>query len=132
MGLILFLLWVLYIPIDALVNWWLITIKNVRPDHVLFVIGRGIFASAIGSACFLTGFIQWFHWAVFTISSFWVLFDILLNKFRRLDWDYIGVKDGKDAISDSFGLKYPKLFWTSKVIAFILALYLALRYIYVL
>ena len=114
--------WLAYIIIDATTNWYLIEKKNIRPNHDLFGWIRLVALVVIGLAIGVKIGVDLFVWGLFCWSSFWVLFDIVLNLMRGKSWNYIGITDGEDANSDEFGLKHPYLFWASKIIALVVCI----------
>ena len=115
-------LWIGYILIDALVNWYWIEKMNTVPNYVLLTIVRGWFFILVG----ITIPIEpetFLEWVLFTTCSFWVLFDLTLNLLRRKKWNYIG----ENSFIDGLGLRYPIPFWACKFLALATIVYLSLR-----
>lgn len=100
-------IWWLFIIVEAYRNHYIIVIDKERPNYLVSFILRGI-------AAILTGIIldpQLKSWEgvviiIYLVSTFWVLFNPLLNKLRKLDFWYLGMNSGP---IDRFFLKYPKL-----------------------
>jgi len=107
------MIWILYIILDALVNWYIIVKKKESPDHFVMTIIRGIAAIIYGGFIIdVTPSLFW-YWFFFCTTSFWVLFDPLLNVLRGLNPFYIG----QTAKLDQLGNKYKPWYWLAKVLA---------------
>jgi hypothetical protein len=107
--------WILYILLDALVNWyWIEKLKKI-PNYLTSTIVRGWFFIVIGITVPVTPetFIAWF---LFTTCSFWVLFDLILNKLRGKPWNYLG----ENSFIDSIGKKHPSVYWIAKIVALVM------------
>ena len=113
------LLWLIYILIDAVVNWYTIEKKKQVPDYLLMTIIRGMIAILFGA--FALDLQQHKLWPFlgFTAGSFWLLFDPILNLMRGKSLFYVGT----NAQLDKFGLKYPILYWGLKVAVTVLTIY---------
>jgi len=86
-----------------LTGWLALILVNVYVDWRLIKYGKGVnhigeTVIRIGAGILYAGLIfqvraadehaQWV--AIFEITSFWILFELLLNKARGLDWFYLG------------------------------------------
>lgn len=110
--------WLIYIILDSIVNWyWIEKIKKI-PNYLILTIVRAWFFILIGITVPITPqtFVEWF---LFTSCSFWVIFDISLNKLRDKGWRYIG----ENSFIDRVGKKHPVFYWVAKTIAFILLMW---------
>lgn len=109
-------LWFTYILADAVVSWYLIERKKIEMNQILFhilsTIVRGWFFILVGICVDITEqtLLSWF---LFTSTSFWVLFDPLLNVFRERGLFYIGM----NARIDRFGNDHPVAYWSLKIVA---------------
>lgn len=108
------LLWLLYILVDAYINWYIIEKKKTSPHHGIMIILRGM-AAIIFGACIDTQEHQILQLVIFTGGSFWLLFDPILNLMRGKSPLYIG----KTSKIDTLGNKYPKTYWILKVVILI-------------
>lgn len=113
--------WILYIVIDALVNWyWIEKLKSV-PNYIMLTIVRAWFFILVG----ITVPVEpdtFLDWLLFTTCSFWVFFDILLNTLRGKKWNYLG----ENSFIDGLGHKYPIPYWIAKILALGTIIYLSL------
>lgn len=112
------LLWFIYITIDAISNWYVIEKKNQVPDYLLITIIRGMAAILFGGLIIDLQPVDFWTYLGFTMSSFWLFFDPLLNTLRRKSFFYIGT----NAQIDKFGLKYPISYWSLKVAALVICI----------
>lgn len=114
------ILWILYIFVDALINWFIIEKKKINPNHIMLTIFRGWAFIGLGIALDIKPdeILEWF---IFCAGSFWVLFDPILNKLRGKALTYVGKlgDEGGDSESEKFGVKNPKLYWISKALALV-------------
>lgn len=117
------LVWLGYIIVDAIVNWYIIEKRKVVPNYITLTIVRGWAFILIGILIDVepNQFIQWFGFAT---CSFWLIFDTLLNKLRGKKLFYIGT----NSRIDQFGLKHPVIYFSLKVVAIILAILSVIYY----
>lgn len=126
--------WLIYPILEALVQglsfkfWPKLFKRSFRPDYHTLRIIRGLvyFAWVIYLQSIISLPLE--GWppvvfvlltAIFATTSFWNLFDLLLNLFRGKDWDYSGTESG---ILDDLDDKSQKRYITYKLIALILSI----------
>jgi hypothetical protein len=88
------MIWLLYIAIDATINYWWIEVKKKRPDYLLMFIARGIFVILYGVYIDIQNPREWWPILAFQLSSFWIIFDLLLNSLRGRNLLYKGKNSG--------------------------------------
>jgi hypothetical protein len=110
--------WLLYIAFDIAVNYYVIEIRKTRPHYGHLRVMRGgasiIHASLIMQVISLQeyGPILLFH-----LTSFWSLFDPILNKLRKKLLTYRGKNSGWiDRLPE-------EVYWPAKVIVLIIFLF---------
>ena len=111
------LAWVAYILLDAGANFLTIEINKDRPNYLIMAVIRGIAFVLYG--VYLWDFqADWWYFNIFIFctTSFWLLFDIFLNRLRRKSIFHIGKNSGW---IDRFGTRYPAIYWACKVIALV-------------
>lgn len=109
------LIWVVYIAADVWCNFYIIEQINSRPDYLKLNIIRGV-------AFVLYGRFVWDLWLdlhslyifLYCTTSFWLLFDLVLNISRGKHPLYIGQNSG---YIDQYGFKNPFLYYVFKVFA---------------
>jgi hypothetical protein len=106
------MIWITYIFIDALFNWYLIERRKTVPNYVQLTLVRGIAAILYGAFILDVQEGQLLQWFLLTACSFWILFDILINLFRGKYIFYIGT----NSKIDQFGIRFPLLYWLLKLI----------------
>lgn len=112
------LLWIAYIFLDVWINFYIIEINKSRPNYLLMNIVRGGVFILYGAFVWDFQANFWYlNIAIFCVTSFWLCFDILLNRFRRKHLLYIGPESGW---IDRFGFKNPALYYACKVAALVL------------
>lgn len=107
------ILWIIYIVIDAIFNWWWIEKKKSVPDYIWLSIGRWMMMIVTGISIPIENEIEMGWWVLYTGTSFWILFDLLINRFRNKPLFY----RGENSKIDQFGNKYPVLYFILKGIA---------------
>jgi len=112
------ILWLFYIVLDALVNWYIIEKRKIVPNYIQLTIVRGWAFILIGIAINLQEW-QLLWWFLFTATSFWLLFDILINLFRGKNIFY----RGENSMIDKFGTKYPAVYFLLKLTALLILIY---------
>jgi len=112
------ILWIIYIVLDALVNWYIIEKKKIVPNYIQLMIFRGWAFILIGIAINLQEW-QLLWWFLFTTTSFWLLFDILINLFRGKNIFY----RGENSMIDKFGRKYHSVYFLLKLTALLILIY---------
>lgn len=113
----LLLIWVLYIGFDVWVNHRIIEINQARPNYLLLNIMRG--GAFILYGAYMWDFqyeIWYFNILVYCTTSFWVLFDLVLNVLRGKHPLYIGMHSGW---IDQFGFRHQGIYYLAKVIALV-------------
>lgn len=86
-------IWLLYILVDVIGNYILIEKLHTRPNYLVLFIIRG--TSAILHGILLdTQPSEWPELLVFQVTSFYLLFDILLNILRKKPLLYRGKNSG--------------------------------------
>jgi hypothetical protein len=108
------MIWIIYILIDAVINWWWIEKKKSVPDYLWLTIIRANFAIAYGGFILdVSDFESASKWFFFVTCSFWVLFDLTLNLLRSKSPFYIGT----NSFIDRLGNQFPSAYWALKLIA---------------
>lgn len=105
------ILWLIYILLDALVHWYLITKRKVDINHLIATVVRAWLFILIGITIPITESTLW-PWLLFTTSSFWNIFDPVLNLFRGKSLFY----RGKNSLIDRFGRSAPIMYWSLKIL----------------
>lgn len=110
----------------AVINWYQIERQKKYPKH-----GRQIFIVAMIALVYigLSGVRRPEQWELaltillYQATSYWFLFDALLNLMRGKRLLYIGIPDKEDAFTDQFFHKYPNLYTWSKIACIPLIIY---------
>jgi hypothetical protein len=87
------ILWLLYIITEAYIQYNLIKI-GWKPNYIQLFLIRGVFAILHGAFIDVA---NWYEGGIligFQLCSFWILFDLILNKLRGKVWDYKGKDSG--------------------------------------
>lgn len=109
------LLWLVYIGVDVWTNYVIIEKNDSRPNYLLMNIVRGVAFILYGRFFWdLSLDLQALYVFLYCTTSFWILFDIGLNRARRKHPLYIGQHSGW---IDQYGFKYPAIYYLGKVIA---------------
>lgn len=92
------MLWIFFIAAEILRNYFLIETLETRPHYgwskiIRFFSGIGFLLARYPDPA-STPFPA-IVYVLFEISSFYVSFDLLLNKLRGKDWDYQGKNSGE-------------------------------------
>lgn len=101
-----FYLWIAFIVLEAIRNWYMIEIKKMEINHTRQFIIRSI----IGLAFWIISPIaahdfSWTGWWLMPLmmgSTFWSGFDMLLNIFRKKSIFYFGKKPFLDKIQSEW------------------------------
>lgn len=112
------LLWAAYVALDVWINFYIIEVNKSRPNYLLMNIWRG--AAFILYGAFVWDFQnQVWYWNIFlySVASFWLLFDLSLNIARKKHPLYIGAESGW---IDRFGFKNQGFYYMCKVFALII------------
>ena len=88
------MIWILYILIEAVVQWYFIEKKKVRPHYLQLFIVRGIFAVIYGVVVLKTEQDTVWRWAGQVILPFPFIFNQTLNILRGKTYDYVGENSG--------------------------------------
>lgn len=108
------LVWVVFIGVEVYRNWYIIEKKKQRPDYVWSFIFRGFFAILHGIWIDVQDLPDWCPVLTYQVTSFWLLFDVSLNRARRKQWFYTGENSGW--IFDKLG-KWPVVYLILKLVA---------------
>jgi len=109
------ILWLLYPIIEAFAQAYFIKLGN-KPNYLQLFIIRGFAATMFGALVvqpepYLPGILMF----IFQVSSFWILFDPILNKLRGKPFTYKGKDSGwLDKLPTS-------IYWSLKVVALVAA-----------
>jgi len=113
---ILLFLWIVFVLGVAVYHYYLIEVRQERPNYFLWFVIKamaaiihGIFFDPYGPEDYVT----WLPVLIFQVTSFWVIFSPVLNLMRGLSFWYLGKNSGW---IDKFFLKYSALY---KVVYFI-------------
>lgn len=109
--------WLIFIGLDVLYNWYVIEKKHQRPFYLVLNIARG-FAFILWGV-FIIDFqydIFYLNYFIFAITSFWLLFDLGINVTRKKHPLYIGMHSGW---IDQFGFRHQGIYYLAKVIALV-------------
>jgi hypothetical protein len=120
----LLLLWFVYILAEAIVQGYFFeSDEKFKPDYRILWLFRGA-ASILHGILLQTenpehyyNFKDYGVAVVFQMCTFWILFDLILNKLRGKKWNYIGGSD-----SSQFDKLKPVLYWFLKGLALICAI----------
>jgi hypothetical protein len=107
------ILWLIYILLDAGFNWWLIEKKKTEPDYLWLTIGRWFFMILTGISVPIEDEAGLGLWVLYTSTSFWIFFDLLINWFRKKPVFY----RGENSKIDQFGNKFPIPYFILKLAA---------------
>lgn len=123
-------LWLLVIIFFVWLDYYEIVKKHDRPNYLLENIIKGGLFILYGAFIWNTqNDYRTFAIFIYAATSYWILFDILLNSFRHLSPFYIGRKSGwVDRFAYISKTTYV-IYWIMKVIAVILCIQ-SIRYIY--
>lgn len=90
------MIWLLYVLIDSVVNWYFIEKKNTVPDYgKLFVIRGGaaiLYGGLIMDVQYTLGY--FLSWIIITVFTFPFPFNVSLNTFRKRELEYCGAESG--------------------------------------
>lgn len=115
------LLWFAYIAADIAINYYIIEKRKERPNYLLLNIIRGGAFIVYGAFIWNTQ-ANWytFYLFVFCVTSFWLMFDLVLNTIRGKHPLYIGPESGW---IDRFGVKYNAIYYAGKILAVVALLW---------
>jgi hypothetical protein len=110
-------IWLLYILLEVVTQWWLITYKKWKPIYINLFLLRGMASIFHALLLELMGAIElnsmrdYLPVLLFQTTSFWILFDLGLNLLRGKKWYYKGKNSGwLDSLP-------PSIYYTLKIIA---------------
>lgn len=107
------LIWLIYILLTVVVNWYEIVKRNISPNHSEIWVARCGIAIVWGAFVLDAQVGEFIPFAAFTGGSFWLVFDALLNHMRGLSVIYIG----HTALLDKYGWKFSAVYYTGKILA---------------
>jgi hypothetical protein len=114
--LLLLSIWFIYIFVEAKVQGYLFKKdEGFKPDYLILFFVRGA-ASIIhgGPILHVENMAHYATLLIFQSTSFWIVFDLLLNKSRGKKWNYRGEQSGwLDRIDSDV------LYWSLKILAVI-------------
>lgn len=91
------MIWLLFVALEIARNYVLIEVLDMRPHYGwsrIIRLGAGaLFFFWYFPDPATMGFAPW-NYALFQWTSFYVSFDLILNKLRGKDWDYTGKDSG--------------------------------------
>jgi hypothetical protein len=124
MLLILFV-WIIFILADAFVNFYQIEKVKTVPNYYQSTIIRGM-ASILHGILANSQSLDDFKWLfLFQITSFWLIFDLTLNKLRKKPLFYVG----SNSLIDRFFRKKPVwILVFAKVVAVFVAILSFIKY----
>jgi len=90
------LIWLLYPIIEASIQAYLIEKKNWKPNYIQLFLIRGFCAIIFGGVILQLeyGFTQFAIWLTWCTTSFYIVFNPLLNRLRDKPFDYRGKESG--------------------------------------
>lgn len=108
--------WLALVILNSIVDWKIITRDKTYVNHLLEFVFRSMAAIMYGAIVFdvqIVGWLGWdaFHYLSFAACSFYIVFELLLNWFRGLAWDYLGSKSKWDI----FFLRHRTAFYLLKL-----------------
>jgi hypothetical protein len=116
------IIWLLYPLIEALIQSKLIA-KGWKPIYFQLFVIRGMVSIGHGIFVGVENMAQYGLLVAFQACTFWILFDLLLNKFRGKPWYYLGKESGwLDRMGSKDGSFFIGLYWALKIIAFFVSI----------
>ena len=91
---ILLIIWLLFIVAEAYRNYRIIEIGNSRPDYLQSFVLRGMAAIGHGVLFDPANMGEYLPVFIFQVSSFWVLFPVVLNYMRQKPLLYYNTTSG--------------------------------------
>lgn len=92
------LIWLLFIGLELYRNYYLIKIKRLKPIYIQSFIIRAVSGILISISTdpfgLWTNIIEVIPFIVFEITSFYILFDPILNILLGNKWNYKGLESG--------------------------------------
>jgi hypothetical protein len=88
------ILWFVFIGLESYRNYYLIEVKKSRPIYIQSFIGRCMAAILHGVLFDPQVMADYAPVFFFQLTSFWILFDLSLNYFRKKPLLYMGEKSG--------------------------------------
>ena len=88
------ILWIIFIALEILRNYYLIEVKKSRPIYIQSFIIRGLASIFHGVYLDVQNMREFTPILAFQVITFWWLFDIGLNLLRRKIWNYRGQNSG--------------------------------------
>lgn len=93
-------IWILIVVLTTFIHYWMIS-RNVKPIYLQWFVIRAIaailhaiLADVSNVNLTLEGMIDYWPLFFFQISSYYLIFDPLLNRLRGLTWIYKGKDSG--------------------------------------
>lgn len=109
------IVWFIFITLEAYRNWHVIEVQKSRPDYLQSFVIRGMAAVLHGIFMGVTEPSNWYPVLIFQVTSFWILFDPLLNIMRNKPLLYLGdPKKGSSGWLDRLPIL---VYWILKLIA---------------
>lgn len=125
------IIWLLLIFVEVYRNYYMIEIKKESPWYLLSFIFRAMAFILHGALIMNVGPGSWDVF-VMQIGSFYLLFDPLLNLFRKKSFWYTGANNASNSgWIDKYIGSHPWLFWGIKIITLIVTL-IAVAHFYIL
>jgi hypothetical protein len=118
-------IWFIYPIIEALIQAYLIEKKNWKPVYFQLFIIRGIASIVHGVIMDVEPYPWWDYplLILFQATSFWIIFDLLLNTLRGKQWYYRGKTSGwLDRVLPIY------VYWINKATALITFVYILITY----
>lgn len=88
------LLWLIFIGVDVYRNYYLIEVKKTRPIYIQSFILRWMVAILHGILFDPRNVADCIPVFIFQVTSFWLLFDLILNYLRKKPMLYMGDQSG--------------------------------------
>lgn len=113
------MIWLAYISLDSIFNWWLIVKKKTVPLYLPLFLFRGCAAIAYGAFVYEAQVGEFLPWLLSVTLPFPFLFNTLLNTFRKKEIDYCG-KDSGWIDSYIVSRNYQRLYYWITLILFLI------------
>lgn len=124
---ILLFLWIIFVLVCAGIHWYIIEIKDKRPNYLIWFIIKAWFSIFHCIWIYVTfpsiaeDYTTWFPILAFQVSSYWVLFSQTLNKMRGKDFWYLGRDSGPlDTFLRYSPTIYKFLYFTAVIVSVVL------------
>ena len=115
--------WLVYILTEALIQYKLIE-EGYKPNYLTLFFIRGVFSLFHAfPILYVSSLHEYITLLIFQICTFWVLFDLILNKLRGKPWSYKGENSGwLDKIDYTIYYKLKSLALFGAIVSYILGL----------